>query len=147
MSSALNVFNWWPFDFLKVSVFILKLKYCGEHFCGISAIHTGNWNPFSSKVSSWSFSYGSWIYNYICNQCLPQLILCVRIPLRRCVLDSTLCDKVCQWLAAGRWFSPVTTISSSKKTERHEIPEILLKGVLNAIAISPFHSTVEFIVY
>jgi len=23
------------------------------------------------------------------------------------VLDTTLCDKVCQLLAAGRWFSPV----------------------------------------
>jgi hypothetical protein len=25
----------------------------------------------------------------------------------RGVLDTTLCDKVCQWLATGRWFSPV----------------------------------------
>ena len=22
-------------------------------------------------------------------------------------LDTTLCDKVCQWLGAGRWFFPV----------------------------------------
>ena len=100
-----------------------------------------------SKESSWSCSYNSWIYNYICNQCLQPLILCVRIPLRRGVLDSTLCDKVCQWLAAGRWFSPVTAVSSSKKTERHEIAETLLKGVLNAITITPFPSTVEFVAY
>ena len=33
-------------------------------------------------------------------------IYLLRIPLRRCVLDTTLCDKVCQWLAAGRWVSP-----------------------------------------
>jgi hypothetical protein len=26
-------------------------------------------------------------------------------PLRRGVLDTTLCDKVCQWLTAGQWFS------------------------------------------
>jgi hypothetical protein len=26
----------------------------------------------------------------------------------RGVLDTTLCDKVCQWLATGRWFSPYT---------------------------------------
>jgi len=32
----------------------------------------------------------------------------VRILLRRGVLDITLCDKVCQWLAAGVWFSPGT---------------------------------------
>jgi hypothetical protein len=28
----------------------------------------------------------------------------VRIPLRRGVLDTTLCDQVCQWLVAGRLF-------------------------------------------
>ena len=37
---------------------------------------------------------------------------------------QTLCDKVCQWIAAGRWFSPV---SSTKKTDRYDIAEILLK--------------------
>jgi hypothetical protein len=51
-------------------------------------------------VMSWS--YGSWIYNYLCNQCLSPLKLWVRIPLKvRC---TTLCDKVCQWLAEGRCF-------------------------------------------
>jgi hypothetical protein len=43
--------------------------------------------------------YGSWIYNYICNQYLTPLMalmLRVRTPLRRGVLDTTLCDKVCQ---------------------------------------------------
>jgi hypothetical protein len=29
------------------------------------------------------------------------------------VLDTTLCGKVCQWLAAGRWFSPGTSVSST----------------------------------
>jgi hypothetical protein len=29
------------------------------------------------------------------------------IQLRRGVLNTTLCDKVCQWLATGLWFSPV----------------------------------------
>jgi len=46
---------------------------------------------------SWSRSYGSWIYNSLCNQCLSPLTLWVLIPLRRGVLDATLCDKVCQW--------------------------------------------------
>jgi hypothetical protein len=31
------------------------------------------------------------------------------------VLHTTLCDKVCQWLAAGRWFSSGTPVSSTKK--------------------------------
>jgi len=53
---------------------------------------------------SWPWSYGSWIYNYLCNQCLSPLIFWVWISIRaRC---TTLCDKVCQWLATGRWFSP-----------------------------------------
>jgi hypothetical protein len=33
----------------------------------------------------------------------------------RGVLDATLRDKVCQWLAAGRWFSPATLVSSTNK--------------------------------
>jgi hypothetical protein len=32
-----------------------------------------------------------------------------------------------QLLAHGRWFSPGTPASSTNKTGRHEIPEILLK--------------------
>jgi len=30
---------------------------------------------------SWSWSYGSWIYNYLCTLCLSPLKLLVRIPL------------------------------------------------------------------
>jgi len=39
---------------------------------------------------TWSWSHGSWIYNYLCNQFLSPLKL-------RDILDKTLCDKVCQW--------------------------------------------------
>ena len=48
-------------------------------------------------------------------------------------LNITLCDKVCQWLATGRWFSPGTLVSSINKTNRHDITEILLKVALNTI--------------
>ena len=41
--------------------------------------------------------------------------------------------KVCQWLATGRWFSPDPPVSSTNKTDRHNITEILLKVVLNTI--------------
>ena len=75
----------------------------------------------------------SWIYNYLCNQCLSPLTLWVRTLLRRGVLDTTLCDKVCQWLATGQWFSPV---SSTNRTDRHDITEILLKVALNTITLS-----------
>ena len=90
-----------------------------------------NWIVRIVQGPSWSWSYGTWIDNYLCNQCLSPLTLWVRIPLRRGILYITLCDKVCQWLAAGRWFFPVTLISFTNKTDRHDITEILLKVVLN----------------
>jgi hypothetical protein len=52
--------------------------------------------------------------------------LWVRIPLRRGVLDPTLCDKVCQWLATGRWSSPGIPVSSTNNTDHHNISEIVL---------------------
>jgi len=64
---------------------------------------------------------------------LYYINMCVRIPLRRDVLDTTLCDKVCQRLAAGLWFSPGTSVSSTNKTNCHNITEILLKVTLNTI--------------
>jgi hypothetical protein len=42
-------------------------------------------------------------------------------------------DKVYQLLAHGRWFSPGTPASSSTKTGRHDMIEILLKVALNTI--------------
>ena len=50
----------------------------------------------------------------------------------RGVLNTTLYDQVCQWLTAGPWFSPV---SSTKKTDRHDIAEILFKVALNTITL------------
>jgi hypothetical protein len=37
---------------------------------------------------------------------------------------TTLCDKVCQWLATGRWFSPYPPVSSTNKTDRYDIIEM-----------------------
>jgi hypothetical protein len=68
------------------------------------------------KGPSWSWSYGGWIYKYLCNRCLSPLELWVRKLLRRSVLDTTLCDKVSQWLATGQWFSPGTPVSPTNKT-------------------------------
>ena len=39
-------------------------------------------------------------------------------------------SKVFQWLVPGRWFSPA---SSTNKTDRHNITEILLKVAFNTI--------------
>ena len=51
-----------------------------------------------------------------------------------CVLDTTLCNKVCQWLAASCWCPPGTLVSTTIKADCHDITEILLKVVLNTIA-------------
>jgi hypothetical protein len=47
------------------------------------------------------------------------------------VFDTTLCDKVCQWLEPGWWFSLGTPVSSTNKTE------ILLKVALNTKILTP----------
>ena len=82
------------------------------------------------EESSWSWSHGSWIYYYLCNQCLSQLSCEFEHRSWWGVLNTTLCDQVCQWLATGHWFSPV---SSTNKTYCHDITEILLKVVFNTI--------------
>jgi len=53
------------------------------------------------------------------------------------VLDTT-CDKV-QWLAAGRWNYPGNPDSSTNKTNRHDITEILLKVALITMTITQAH--------
>jgi hypothetical protein len=80
-----------------------------------------------SKGASWSWSYGSWMYSYLYNQYLSPLTMWAGIPSRRDVLDAILCDKVCQWFVTDWWFSPGTFVSSTNKTDRLDITEILLK--------------------
>ena len=46
---------------------------------------------------------------------------------------TTLCDKVCQRLATGWWFSLGPPVSSTNKTDRHNIIAILLKVALSTI--------------
>jgi hypothetical protein len=42
-------------------------------------------------------------------------------------------NKVYQLLAHGQWFSPDTPVSSTNKTDRHDITQILLKVAINTI--------------
>ena len=91
---------------------------------------------YKMKGPSWSWSYGSWIYNYLCNRCLSPLTLWFRIPLRWVVLDTTLCDKVYRWFAIGLWFSPGTLVSFTNNTDHNDITEILLKVALNTITLT-----------
>jgi len=58
-------------------------------------------------------------FHQITNYYLSPLMLCVRISIRaRC---RTLCDKGCQWFATGWWFSPGSLVSSTNKTDCHDI--------------------------
>jgi hypothetical protein len=47
-----------------------------------------------------------------------------------CTQLAVVCDKVYQLLAHGRWFSPDAPASSTTKTGRHDIAEILLEVAL-----------------
>ena len=89
----------------KNSCYPITQEYRGSHGCG-------------------------WIYNYICNQCLSLLIRCQLEPHSWWdVLDTTLCDKVCQCLAT----SLCNPVASTNKADRHDITVILLKVALNTI--------------
>jgi hypothetical protein len=70
-----------------------------------------------------SWSYGSWIPNYKCTYAISDY----HHFSWRGVLDTTLCDKDCQWLVAGLWFSPVSLVSSTNKTDHRNIVESGIK--------------------
>jgi hypothetical protein len=50
-----------------------------------------------------------------------------------CIRLAAASDKVYQLLVHGRWFSLGSPVSSTTKSGRHDIPEILLKVALNTI--------------
>jgi hypothetical protein len=54
-----------------------------------------------------------------------------------CTRLAAASDKVYQLLAHGRWFSPGTPVSSTTKTGRHDVAEILLKVALNTKKSNP----------
>jgi hypothetical protein len=85
------------------------------------------------------------------NIVLPSVIFCIIpwqnkmicVSLRWGVHDTTLCDKVCPWLATGQCFFPGTSASSTNKTDRYDIAEILLKVALNTINQSINQTTMK----
>ena len=52
-------------------------------------------------------------------------------------------DKVSQWLAEGQQFSQGTPVSSTNKTDCHDITEILLKVALNTITLTLHKGTAK----
>jgi hypothetical protein len=78
------------------------------------------------------------MFNWSDHSC--KCVLRVRMPFRREVIGTTLCDNVCQWLAAGRRFSQGTRVFSTNKTDRHDITDILLKLALKYPPVFHFHT-------
>ena len=70
-----------------------------------------------------SYTYAISAYHHLC----CEFEISIRA---RC---TTLCDKVCQWLSTCLWFSPDPPVSSTNKTDRRNLTEILLKVALNTI--------------
>jgi hypothetical protein len=86
-----------------------------------------------NQMPGHSLNYGC---DHMCNQCLK---LWVWTPFMARCTRCTLCDKVCQLLATGRWFSPGTPASSTNKTDHNDITEILLKVALNTTTPNQRH--------
>jgi len=60
-----------------------------------------------------------------------------------CTRLTAASDKIYQLLAHGRWFSLGTPASSTTKTDRHDIAEILLKVALNTKKIKNLNQSKE----
>jgi hypothetical protein len=138
---------WWKFEIKTQDRTLSKNNNTGLVFYLKNPGPLCPWNLFLLMLIIWNidihtclldstFLHGSWIYNYLCNQRLSPLMLWVQISIRsRC---TKLCDQVCLWLATGRWFSRDFPVSSTNKTDHHDIAEILLKVALNTIKQTKF---------
>ena len=87
-------YRWWAQVLRKAKPFLYLIRHPTCYSYGKYMFDT------NIPVPSCTFSYDSWIYNYLCTPCLTLLMVWVRISIRaRC---TTLCDKVCLWFGAGR---------------------------------------------
>jgi hypothetical protein len=118
------------------------------------SFHFGNLNLYSSimvmlylcKDDDVFFSRlkeCSKLFHYILNGLISKLQENVLISQMHCCDNfflnlNSLCDKVCQWLVAGQWFSLGSPVSSTTKTDGHDITEILLKVAFNTLTLLIF---------
>jgi hypothetical protein len=139
-----NVFEWkinkrpkhkedisWNFQFCFIYIHWIYINHRIEKK---HAIWTVNAILFYFKYTigaSWSWLNGSYINNYLCNQCLSPLKLWVWTPFMVRCTRYNIYDKVSEWFTTGRWFSPGTLVSSTNKFDSHDITEILLKVALD----------------
>ena len=106
---SLSFFNFFIFSFCScLSQF--SLRYINVYKC--------------FEGPSWSWSCGSWVYNYLCNQCFTtNAVDSTRAEMYWIHSVSVTCDKTVVF--------PGPTVSSTNKTDRPDITEILLKVALN----------------
>jgi hypothetical protein len=87
----------------------------------------------SSRMRHTIYVHCRYIYNLFVRALETGRIASLWGAFQTCFAAST---NICQWLATGRWFSPGTPVSSTNKTGRHYIAEILLKVVLYTITLT-----------
>jgi hypothetical protein len=56
-------------------------------------------------------------------------MFCCHVPLRGGVLDTTLCDQVCQLFATGRWFSLKCLMFVSDRSVLEKTPDLSLTNI------------------
>jgi len=128
-------FHWWCWCHILFTVLILFLQVTSDHWSHIDCdlfwcrvvdikiVYEGR-RGLDRMVVGYTTTYAICAYHYYCCD-FAGILLRVRC--------TTLCDKVCQWLATGRWFSLGTPVSSTNKINRHDASDILLKEALNTI--------------
>jgi hypothetical protein len=113
----------WNIQFLNN---LLRLRPTWHGLLGIFMFET-------YRAPGWLNELGSWLPN---NSYKP-ITNTAWVRARLCKLQkwstrlATTSENVCQLLVHGRWFSLGTPASSTTKTVRHDIAEILLKVALN----------------
>ena len=126
-------FQFWQFiefvEFIVIQNFFWECLY----FCYYKVDMFNNLKLYISEIFSYFLFTYTWNIKIMQSTMQTPQTLWYRIQPMRGVLDTTLCDKVCQWLANCRWFSPGTSISSTNKIDRHDINETLLKVGLSTI--------------
>jgi hypothetical protein len=92
-----------------------------------------------------NFLLFDWLIDFWTNMAWIPVLLCKLQ--KGCTRLTATSDKVYQLLAHGRWFSPGTLASSTTKTGRHDIAEILALIIWNALFSQRYVITIYPISY
>ena len=115
------------------TIFLLSLFYCRQNLCQVNRqffLRT------SIPLPILQIGILTTLFTVKINSTSVTTEVMSSIPVHARCTRYKLCDKVCQWLATCRWFSPGTQVSSINKTDQHDVTEILLKVALNTIILT-----------